>query len=337
MTWWLPPRAAWRTLRATAGLLRDSRAITRVRFLRAAEAAGVIEHLQVPGTAEELADVLGGADTGLLESLLEVGVAVGELRRRRGRYTIRGSRLRALAAGDGDPLRAITGELADYHGDVYRDVPMLLAGAQPVRYLDRYDELIARSSRVLEPYIVRFIHRVVADRTIGTMLEIGCGTGIYLRHTAQVCPQLRAVAVDMSERVSALAAANFADWGLSDRCTALHADIRRPDNPDLAGPFDLITLHNNVYYFAPAERDRLFADLRRRLAPGGRLVLTSYFAGGTLAAAEFGLVLRATAGCWPLPERAGLHDALRGAGYRAVAFHRLMAVEPLFGVVAEAD
>jgi cyclopropane fatty-acyl-phospholipid synthase-like methyltransferase len=140
----------------------------------------------------------------------------------------------------------------------------------------------------------------------------------------------------MSERVSALAAANLTAWGLDDRCTALHADIRRSDAVDLSGPFDVITLHNNVYYFSQTERVEIFADLRQRLAPSGRLVMTSVFAGKTLSAVEFDLVLRSTAGCWPLPERTTLRNALKRAGYRAIAFHRLIATEPLYGVIAEA-
>jgi len=71
------------------------------------------------------------------------------------------------------------------------------------------------------------------------------------------------------------------------------------------------------------------------LAPGGRLVVTSVFAGKELAAAEFDLVLRATAGCWPLPKRNELLDELKHAGFSAIEFHRL-AAPPLYGVVADA-
>lgn len=212
----------------------------------------------------------------------------------------------------------------------------LLSGRDRRNYLDDYDELIARSSLTMEPFIARFVQAVVTERPVRSLLEIGCGTGIYVRHAAAACPQLRATAIDLSERACALAAANFSDWGLAERCTVRHADIRQPDSTELAGPFDLITLHNNVYYFDPAQRRSLFADLRRRLAPGGRLVVTSVFAGKTATAAEFDLVLRATAGCWPLPERAGLRAELRDVGYRAVAFHRLAVPDPIFGVIAEA-
>lgn len=333
--WWLPPAEALKNLRATLGLLADSRGLSRIRFLGAAERIGLIAALRQPATADELGQTLGIADVDLLKELLDVGVAIGELRCRNGRYRLKGNRIRALASPDGDGLRGFTAELADYRGDVYRDLPALLRSGERGPYLDEYDEVVARGSRLVEPFIARFVRRVVTERAPHTMLEIGCGTGIYARHAAEACPQLSVVAIDLSERVAALASANLAAWGLGDRCTALHADIRDSNLAELAGPFDLITLHNNIYYFPPAGWRSLLVDLRRRLAPTGRLVLTSMFAGKSLNAAEFDLVLRSTAGCWPLPERAELVDALTDAGYRAVAFHRLLATDPLFGVVAE--
>ena len=332
--WWLPPRAALKNLRATMGILRDSRAVSRIRFLRAAERVGLIQKLRTPSTAEELARVLNISDVGLLRELLDVGASVGELRSRDGRYSTKGSRVRALASEGGEALSAFTGELADYRGDVYRDLPAQLFGGERGHYLDEYDELVARASRLLEPFIARFVREIVTRRAPRTLLEIGCGTGIYVRHAAEACPELSAVGIDISERVSALAGANFAAWGLANRCTALHADIRQTHLARLDGPFDVVTLHNNVYYFAAPERANLLADLRRRLAPGGRLVVTSVFVGKGLAAAEFDLVLHATAGCWPLPKRTELLDELRHAGFSAIEFHRL-ASPPLYGVVAD--
>lgn len=331
--WWLPPRAALTNLRATLGILIDSRALSRLRFLRAADQVGLIEKLRMPSTAAELARVLTVSDVGLLQELLDVGVAVGELRSRRDRYSLKGSRIRAFGSPDGDALRAFTGELTDYRGDVYRDLPSLLLGGERGRYLDEYDELVARASRLVESFIARFVRDVVAKFAPGKLLEIGCGTGIYVRHAAKAYPRLSAVGIDVSERVTALATANFAEWGIADRCTALHADIRQPAPGPLDGPFEMVTLHNNVYYFSASERAGLFADLRRRIAPDGHLVLTSLFAGKSLDAAELDLVLRATAGCWPLPERAELRDELRHAGFDGVEFQRL-ATPPLYGVVA---
>ncbi|SRX94977.1 type 12 methyltransferase [Syntrophobacter fumaroxidans MPOB] [Mycobacterium shimoidei] len=335
-TWWLPPAEALKNLRATLGILADSRALSRIRFLRAAERIGLIAALHKPATLDEIKQSIGTADTDLLDGLLDVGVAVGELRCRKGRYSLKGNRIRAMASQDAVALRGFTAELADYRGDVYRDLPARLQSGERGPYLDQYDEVVAQGSRLVEPFIARFVRQVVEARPVRTMLEIGCGTGIYVRHAVQAREELSAVAIDMSERAVDLASANFRAWGLAERCAVVHADIRDSDRAELAGPFDMITLHNNIYYFSPAEWPSLLADLRRRLAPTGRLILTSMFAGNSLAAAELDLVLRATAGCWPLPERAELADALTDAGYRAVAFQRLLATDPLFGVVAEA-
>jgi 4-hydroxy-2,2'-bipyrrole-5-carbaldehyde O-methyltransferase len=335
-TWWLPPTGVLKNLRATLGILADSRSLSRIRFLGAAERIGLTEALKTPATVDELGQTLGVADVALLKGLLDVGVAIGELRCRKGRYSIRGNRIRALASQHGEALRGFTAELADYRGDVYRDLSERLHSGERGPYLDEYDEVVAQGSRLVEPFIARFVRRVVEERSTRIMLEIGCGTGIYVRHAAEECPQLSAIAIDISDRVAALASANFAGWGLADRCIALHADIRASNLAELAGPFDLITLHNNIYYFSPAERHTLLVDLRRRLASTGRLVMTSMFAGNTVSAAELDLVLRATAGCWPLPERAELVDALTEAGYSAIAFYKLLPTDPLFGVVAEA-
>lgn len=336
-SWWLPPTGTLKNLPATLGILADSRALSRLRFLGAAEQIGLIPALRKPATVDELVANLGIADVDLLNGLLDVGVAIGELRCRKGRYFLKGNRIRALASQDAEGLRGFTAELAHYRGDVYRDLPARLRSGERGPYLDEYDEVVAQGSRLVEPFIARFVRRVVQERSTHTMLEIGCGTGIYVRHAAAACPRLSAIGIDMSERVVELASANFRAWGLADRCTALHADIRDSNLADLAGPFDLITLHNNIYYFSPAQWPSLLVDLRARLAPAGRLILTSIFAGNSLSAAELDLVLRATAGCWPLPGRAELADALTGAGYRAVAFHRLLPTDPLFGVVADAD
>lgn len=334
-TWWLPPMGVLKDLPATLGMLADSRGLSRIRFLAAAERIGLITALRRPATIDELIETIGVADADLLTGLLDVGVALGELRCRKGRYSLKGNRIRALASPDGEGLRGFTAELADYRGDVYRDLPAQLQSGVGGQYLDEYDEVVARGSRLIEPFLARFVRRLVEERSVHTMLEIGCGTGIYVRHAAEACPQLSAVAIDMSDRVVALASANLAAWGLADRCRALHADIRDSNLAELAGPFDLITLHNNIYYFSPADWHSLLVDLRRRLAPTGRLVLTSMFAGNSLSAAELDFVLRATAGCWPLPGRAELVDALSDAGYRGVAFHRLLPTDPLYGVVAE--
>ena len=47
------------------------------------------------------------------------------------------------------------------------------------------------------------------------------------------------------------------------------------------GPYDLITLHNNIYYFATAERTALFTGLAGKLTETGAICVVSMMAGTT--------------------------------------------------------
>ncbi|MBV8818818.1 MAG: class I SAM-dependent methyltransferase [Acidobacteriaceae bacterium] len=324
---------AVRNVRAALWVRRDIHGFARLHFLCAADQVGLIAALEKPATAVELAARIGVTDHGLLESLLDVGVAVSELACRGGRYSLKGGRIRAMATRSGDALRAMVVEVADYHGSVYHHLPGRLAGRPRGRYVDRYDEVIARASMFMEPYITRFVEEVVRTNHARTLLEIGCGSGIYLRAAARASNSITGVGIDVSERAVELASRNLQNWGVADRFHVRHADIRVPD-PELAGPYDIISLHNNIYYFGEDERADLFADLKRRLAPHGKIILVSLFKGKTISSADLDLVLRSTEGNSPLPERTELSAVLRDAGFTSLQLRRLLPNEPLYGIVA---
>ena len=204
--------------------------------------------------------------------------------------------------------------------------------APPGDYLEQFGTVITRSSRVLEPFIAGFVKEAVQSGPL-RLLEIGCGTGVYLHHAAQANPQLTGVALDLQESVIEQARTNLRNWGISDRFRLLVGDIRTPP-PEAAGPFDLITLHNNVYYFEPDERPALFRLLRSSLAPDGALLLTTIVRGTTLASLDFDLALRCTAGCTPLPSVDEVTAQLREGGVSDVRVARLMPLEPLYGLTA---
>jgi cyclopropane fatty-acyl-phospholipid synthase-like methyltransferase len=113
----------------------------------------------------------------------------------------------------------------------------------------------------------------------------------------------------------------------------LVADIRQPP-PEAAGPFDLITLHNNVYYFEPEERPELFRRLRSLLSPDGALALTTMMRGSTPASLDLDLGLRSTIGCTPLPALPDVVQQLNAGGFTRVRHEKLMPLEPLYGIVA---
>jgi 2-polyprenyl-3-methyl-5-hydroxy-6-metoxy-1,4-benzoquinol methylase len=337
-------KSFWRSLKllrtphllAQLGVMQDLRVYTRVGYLYAALRSGVLQALRVPASGHELARRLNVQRPELLEALLRVGVSIGELSVRGGRYRIRGARSKALLDPANDPLAAVIEEFVTYHASVYRHVADRLSGAPLGDYLAGTGDLIARSSRVLEPFMADFVREAATRGDPGTLLEIGCGSGIYMRHAAEANRRLTGMGLDMQEDVVRQARANLGQWGLADRFKVVLGDIRMPP-PDVGGRYDLVTLYNNVYYFPVEERSALFKTLRALVSPGGALALLSSMQGTTPLAADFDLILRSTHGCSPLPRLTELKQQLSDAGFRRAEAVRLVPTEPFYGVIAFVD
>jgi len=320
--------------RTQLSVVRDIEASLRLHFLYAAAQCGLLAAL--PASNDELAQRLSAQRKELLDALLELGLALKELSKSNGRYRIRGRRSRAAASEAGDPLLAMIEEMLTYHADVYRQFTSRLRGGALGNYLDELGAVIARSSRVLDPFVRSFVRSLAGTGRPMRILEVGCGSGIYLRYAAEANPQLTGVAVDVQPSVVEQARANLAAWGVADRFQVLPADIRNPP-PEVAGPFDLITLYNNVYYFEEAERPALFRRFRSWLTPGGAFALVSLFHGRTFASMDLDLALRSTVGHTALPELASVRAQLREGGFGHVKTVKLMPMEPLYGLVARPE
>lgn len=321
-------------LSAQLGLARDAEAFVRLHFLYAASIAGILGRLGSWTSRGELARQINAAHVDVLDALLEVGVALRELARDGDHFRICGKRSAALAKGRGDALSAVIEECVTYHAAVYRDFPKRLCNGLAGDYLTGKGEMVARSSRVLEPFMVEFVRQRVAGKGAVRMLEIGCGSGVYLRHAAEANPAATGLGIDIQEGVVRETSARLVEWGLDGRFDVLRADIRKPA-PELVGPFDLITLYNNIYYFAPEERVALLDGLRKRLRPGGSLALTSMFQAGTTAAANFDLVLRSTCGCSAMGTLGQLVEQLHESRYANVVTDRLIPGQPFYAVTAK--
>jgi ubiquinone/menaquinone biosynthesis C-methylase UbiE len=315
-------------LAAQAGIDRDINAGIRLNFLYAACASGLLRQLREWKQWSELEPQFE-----TLEAMLEVGVAVGELKRRGNRYRISGRRALALSGQDGDSLAALVEEFVTIHAAVYRDFGNLPAHDGKGNYLAGKGELIARSSLVLEPFMVEFVQSQVVGKGPLSLLEVGCGSGIYLHHAAGANPQATGIGIDLQKDVIAETSKRLVEWGLAPRFRVMYADIRQACF-ETTGPFDLITLYNNIYYFPENDRVRLLVSLRERLKPGGKLAVVSLFAGTTVVAANFELVLRSTSGCAPMGTVENFVSQLHESGFREVTTTRLIPVQPFFGVTA---
>lgn len=304
----------------------------RIHFLYAAYQSGLLEALQTPSGREELIARLGVKHPDILDSLLDMGVLLEELSFNDGYYKITGQYTKSLM--EKDALAAVIQQIVTVNGPVFRRLAERLQGAPPGDYLSGTGSMFARSARLQEPLVAAFLRaELEKDRPLN-ILEVGCGSGIYLKHAARINPRSFGVGLDMQEDVIKLAGANLAAWGIDDRFKVMKADIRRP-LPELAGPFDVILLLNNIFYFTLAERPALFLCLHSQLAPGGTLYIVSVMQEKNIRAVTLDLVLKSTLGCAPLPCLEQLTGQLKESGFLQVSSVLLAPALALYGVKAQ--
>lgn len=85
-----------------------------------------------------------------------------------------------------------------------------------------------------------------------------------------------------------------------------------------SGDADLVTLHQNVYYFPESEQCVLLRHLGTFLRPGGRVRVTTVVRGGGIGTVGLDLWGAMTAGTSRLPRIDDLTGRLRAAGYEDV-------------------
>jgi ArsR family transcriptional regulator len=102
---------------------------------------------------------------------------------------------------------------------------------------------------------------------LGALLDIGAGTGRLLELVAPRCD--RAVGVDASRDMLALARARLAERGLAERATVRQADMYRLPFPDAV--FDAVTMQMVLHY--AEDPAAALAEAARVLKPDGLLVL----------------------------------------------------------------
>lgn len=301
---------------AHALVLRDLNSWLRLEFLGVASRVGIADALDRPRTLEQVADVAHITDVGLLEAFLQLGVALGEVRFGRDRYEIGGRRLRAVA-GESVDLRGLVEEVVTYDSPIYTSVGEHLRGLPPRDYLDGVGDVIAQSSRIAEPVLapaIRFVTSSVAPRRV---LDVGCGSGVYLGHVLDVALDATAVGIDPDEQAISTARDVLAVPIAAGRCELHAIGVDELSRQSPHGRFDLVLLLNNIYYWPPDERADILSRLRA-LAPDGTVVVATATASAQAFNRHLDLVLRVTKGSWRLPTAAELDGVLRSAGFANV-------------------
>ena len=317
---------------AAALAVADSRRWVRACFLASAVQSGLLPAMRTGSTLAGLTSRTGATRVDRLESWLAVGEELGELRRRGDRYFVAGRRARALSGGS-SLLEAHYRSMLEYQIGPYRELADLLV-SEPERGLDDLDlhaRTIAEVSLAAAPFVVPFLRKTVEQAAPEHTLDVGCGTGVYIRALLDIDPVMIVEGVELSAEVASETAERLGKEGLSRRATVHQGDVRTFEPPGGHG-FDLVTLCNNIYYFAREERVALYRRLGSLLVPGGSLVVTTMTHPGSIASAHLHLMLCCQSGSAGLPRRGEIESDLRVAGFEAIVSERLVPTEPFVGV-----
>lgn len=299
--------------------------VYRASFLTAAASSGMLRWMAVrPCDVESLAAQLGITDKRRLRLWLDAGVRLGDFDERYGTYRLKSRTAKLLARKEHDAIAAGLEEVLRYHVPALLDGPAMLRDGHRFSMDDQDGTVIARATRVVQPLVEQAVARHL-DRTEPVrLLEIGCGSGVYVRYAAALNPRLTALAVDLQDDVVELARRNLRDWKLTDRVEVRQADLR---TLTLEPMFDLATMHNNIYYFAEDERAEILRRVRTMLAPGGKLLLTSSCQGGHVGLDMLNLWLEYADFGGPLPRPDRLVEQLAEAGFEEIRGDRVVPGE----------
>lgn len=302
-------------------IVREIDTWTRLEFLGVMARSGVADALDQPRTSADIQQRSGVTDGELLDALLALGVALRELSVRGGRYRIRGRRLRAVA-GNSTDLRGVVEELVAYDNPIYSALDAHLRGLEPQPYDANLGDVIAAASRIAEPVLGPTLRAVATKVQPSSVLDIGCGSGIYLHHVLEAVPTATGLGIDVNQPAVDTAIAQ-----LSDLHKASRAEVRLGDIEVLADQIDkhdLVVLLNNIYYWPPEQRADILRTVGGVVAPGGTIVVATATPEGQPFNRHLDLMLRVTASSHRLPTQEELHRDLRAAQFDNVAI-----IEPI--------
>ncbi len=166
----------------------------QLNYLIAAKECGLFELLhEAPKGFEQLAEVWckNNKAREALEAWLGLGVRLGYLGSDTRGYILKGL-AKKLALPQNDAALALLQEAAGLHAKLISQTVRKLRNGEFWNLDDQDGEIIARSSRIMEAFQTEAIDRFFPASGVASLLEIGCGSGFYIKYAANRNPSLAA-------------------------------------------------------------------------------------------------------------------------------------------------
>lgn len=262
-----------------------------------------------------------------LKAWLDFGVAIGELDKKNGGYSLKSSFSKKLLNPANDTWRAFFQARVEIFYDYIINTPTLLKQNKKFDFSHSYGELFARSSRTVEPILIDVVDKIIPSNGACNLLEVGCGSGIYIKRACDRNPNLTVTGIELQKPVADFARENTTIWQIDNRVTIQHTDVRKFQSDK---PFDIVTFFNLIYYFPENERTNLLRNLGRLLSPGGELILTTLCPANDPSIQLMNLWSSMTDGFGPLPDPDNVCDQLNDAGFDEIQSEKLIPAFYLF-------
>lgn len=207
------------------------------------------------------------------------------------------------------------------------------ATAEFSRWSDSYDQCILQwllfepSHRVL----IERIRAVSRGRPI-RMLDVGCGTGLFVSAVREALPAVKIVAIDLV--VEMLTKGRLRWQSQMGDVLAVQGDSERlPFSP---ASFDIVTCANSFHHYP--RQDRAMAEMRRVLKPGGRLMIIDGYRDNLWGWLIYDVCVAAVEGEVRHASAARFRELMTDAGLQAIAQRRHIGLAPFLiteGIAAD--
>ena len=139
------------------------------------------------------------------EAWLSLGAQLGVLKKDNRGYSLNGFLARKLALPENDAIRALVREVASLHHFYIMQTPAKMEQGlvwDAEEQHAKYGDLIARSSRTLEPFLFELIDLNFSKSAPIHLLEVGCGHAGYMIYAAEKNIRLKAVGLELDLNVA---------------------------------------------------------------------------------------------------------------------------------------